>query len=370
MKVLAISYAKQVLRTGSREQMRMLEYTQGIESFVLVVFTRKSDNLPTFFQEGNLTVYGTDARTSLGIVFATLRISLRQHFANKKNWVVSSQDVFVSGLLAYLVSVLKGVHLHIQVHEDLEPLFTHARGFKGAFMKVWASHLLKRAQKIRVVSQRIQDQLIVAGIAKRKIDVLPVFSSLGSFLKVGAERIYGLDENIIFLYVGRFESVKNISLLLNAFKVAHDTNQHLKLRLVGSGSKEVLLKEQIATLQLNEAVEVTPWVDDVAGEMKRADVFVFTSKQEGYALVLVEAMAAGLPVVTTDVGCVREVMMPGIHGEVVDSEVENISKVMLSLSMDEEKRKMYGRASYESAFVFEKANHTYSSQWRDSFEIK
>lgn len=370
MKVLAFSYAKQVLREGSREQVRILDHSKELDDLVMVVFTRRRDKLPTFFKEGNLTVYGTNARTSLGIVFRALRTCLQQSFKKKDDWVVSSQDVFVSGLLAYSVSLIKGIHLHVQIHEDLKSVFVNSRSNKAKLVSTWVIFLLKRAKKIRVVSKRIQHQLVEVGVAKNKVVVLPVFASLDSFLSVGSGRVYKAGDHSVFLYVGRFEPVKNLSLLLNAFKIAYDTNRNIKLRLIGGGSEQTLIEEKINRLQLCDAAEIIPWVDDVAGEMKKADVFVLTSKQEGYALVLLEAMAAGLPVVTTDVGCVGEVVIPGVHGEVVDSEVKKISKAMLSFSIDEEKRKRYGRASYESALVFEKASHTYLSQWRDSFEIK
>jgi glycosyltransferase involved in cell wall biosynthesis len=122
---------------------------------------------------------------------------------------------------------------------------------------------------------------------------------------------------VSFLYVGRLAPEKNLPLIINAFAGLATTYSDAKLTLLGDGPLKHDLQTLISTLQLQGRITIKSWTEDVATEMSRHDVLCHSSHHEGWGMVLVEAAAAGLPVITTDVGCAGECVRSGETGQVM-----------------------------------------------------
>lgn len=116
---------------------------------------------------------------------------------------------------------------------------------------------------------------------------------------------------------GRLASEKGHALLLNSFKSLADFFPSLKLKIAGSGPLKDHLKALSKNLGLENRVEFCGYQKDMVAFLREIDIFVLSSHYEGFGLVLVEAMAAGIPVVATDVGGVGEVVVDGQTGLVV-----------------------------------------------------
>jgi glycosyltransferase involved in cell wall biosynthesis len=116
---------------------------------------------------------------------------------------------------------------------------------------------------------------------------------------------------------GRLASEKGHALLLNSFKSLADYFPSLKLKIAGSGPLKEHLMALSKNLGLEERVEFCGYQKDMVAFLRQVDIFVLSSHYEGFGLVLVEAMAAGIPVVATDVGGVAEVVVDGQTGLVV-----------------------------------------------------
>jgi glycosyltransferase involved in cell wall biosynthesis len=114
----------------------------------------------------------------------------------------------------------------------------------------------------------------------------------------------------VLLFVGRADDPrKNLPLLLTAFTALRETHPGARLRLVGGPP----------AAPPAAGVEVVGRVDDVASELRRAALFVLPSRQEGFGIAAAEALAAGLPVISTPCGGPEDLIRSSGGGEILDS---------------------------------------------------
>jgi len=138
--------------------------------------------------------------------------------------------------------------------------------------------------------------------------------------------------SFIFLTGGRFVSQKNLAMLLNSFYQAQKNAPQARLVLIGTGPDTKKIAEIIKSNQVDSEetlVKILPWTDDVPGFMASVDAYVLSSNYEGWGRVLIEALYANLPIVTTDVGCVGEVILDQEHALVVPINNETALTVAL-----------------------------------------
>ena len=119
------------------------------------------------------------------------------------------------------------------------------------------------------------------------------------------------------LAVGRLIEQKDHATLLRAFALVRSALPDARLAILGSGPLEAETRRLAAELRLEDAVTL-PGRTDIRDWLERADVFVHTSRWEGFGIVLLEAMLAGLPVVATRVSAVPEVVVEGETGLLVE----------------------------------------------------
>jgi glycosyltransferase involved in cell wall biosynthesis len=128
----------------------------------------------------------------------------------------------------------------------------------------------------------------------------------------------GLDGNAFILgTIGRLEEQKGHRFLLDSMNQLRSQGLNVVLLLIGAGREELALKEQAKRLNLDDSVRFLGMRDDLGDLFKAMDLFVMPSLWEGLSLAMLSAMAAGLAVVSTDVGGVREVLGENERGFVV-----------------------------------------------------
>lgn len=117
--------------------------------------------------------------------------------------------------------------------------------------------------------------------------------------------------------VGRLNPVKDQATLLRAFARLHDEFADTALVLVGDGALRPALEAQAAALGIVHAVRFLGDRSDVRELLQGFDIFALSSLSEGYSMALLEASASGLPIVATDVGGNREIVVDGRNGRLV-----------------------------------------------------
>jgi glycosyltransferase involved in cell wall biosynthesis len=103
--------------------------------------------------------------------------------------------------------------------------------------------------------------------------------------------------------------------LLDAFAIVRGQVPDARLVLVGQGELQAQLESRVQELGLTGCVELTGPVEDVWPYLASADVFALASTSEAYGIAIAEAMAAGLPVVASNVGGIPELVVPAVSGE-------------------------------------------------------
>jgi glycosyltransferase involved in cell wall biosynthesis len=149
--------------------------------------------------------------------------------------------------------------------------------------------------------------------------------------------------------VGRLIEQKDHATLLRGFALVRAELPQARLAILGSGPLEAETQRLAAELGLEDAVTL-PGRTDIRDWLARADVFVHTSRWEGFGIVLLEAMLAGLPVVATRVSAVPEVVAEGETGLLVEpGDHDKLAQHLRSLLTDRERAAALGEAGRRRA---------------------
>ena len=152
----------------------------------------------------------------------------------------------------------------------------------------------------------------------------------------------------VVLAVGRLDHIKGFDLLLKSWKKVVKKHPDWKLKIVGSGVEKENLQKLISELSLQKYVELIPQQQDVKSFYLSSSIYVMSSREEGYGMVVVEAMECGLPIVAfANVGAkflVKE-KVNGFLCEVGDT--ESLANNIIHLIESKELREEMGKKSKE-----------------------
>jgi glycosyltransferase involved in cell wall biosynthesis len=126
-----------------------------------------------------------------------------------------------------------------------------------------------------------------------------------------------LDGPVRLVTVGALAPRKGQEYAVEALAMAAQSGVKATLELVGSGPDEAMLRSKVADAGLGKLVTFAGEHEDPRPYLNRADVFLLPSRQEGFAVALLEAMATALPVIATDVGGNAEALVDGKGGRIV-----------------------------------------------------
>ena len=132
--------------------------------------------------------------------------------------------------------------------------------------------------------------------------------------RVAARQALGLGEGFLVTTVGRLAQEKNFPMLLDAFARATAGQPQAQLVFVGDGSEREPLVQQADALGIGGRVQFLGWRKDVGQLLPAFDLFVLSSFSEGLPMAMLEAMSAGVPVVSTAVGDIPDVIADGVTG--------------------------------------------------------
>ncbi|PJC47112.1 MAG: hypothetical protein CO035_07400, partial [Candidatus Omnitrophica bacterium CG_4_9_14_0_2_um_filter_42_8] len=220
----------------------------------------------------------------------------------------------------------------------------HGHVFSGYFGKIktvffiWVERFLGLfTDRIITVSENLKKELVEKyRIAPgKKFSVIELGFELDELFKLPQREN---NEIVNIGIVGRLVPIKNHKMLFLAVR-----NLKAKIIVIGNGEMRAELEDYAGELGIQDRVEFRGWVRDLKAIYEGLDIVALTSLNEGTPVSLIEAMAAGRPVVTASVGGVADIVEDGKSGYLVESgNAEEFGRKLMDLIRDPEKRKNFG----------------------------
>jgi glycosyltransferase involved in cell wall biosynthesis len=164
-----------------------------------------------------------------------------------------------------------------------------------------------------------------------------------------ARKALGLEpDDIVCINVASFSERKNHVMLIDAFNEALAINPGLVLLLVGQGALMRKIRNMVEGYGISGRVRFLGLRDDVMVLNALADLFVLSSHCEGLPISALEAISAGLPVVATNVGGLRDIVREGINGRLIaPGDVSSFADAIVSMAANRELARAMGHAGRE-----------------------
>lgn len=336
MRVLSLSLDGTIIEKNSLLEERMLSLSAATGEVTVLVPANR---------EGKRTL---SSHLSVHAVKGSKKEQFRKLFRiggtllkEKPYDLVTAQDPFFLGLVAFLLARKAKVPFEVQVH-GIER--------QGGARKLILRFVLKRADRVRVVSDRLR-RFVAALVGDAKVYVLPVYSQMSAL--TGREAQSPAPKNdgpFTFLTVGRLVPVKNISMQLCAFATLREELPRSRLIIVGDGPEADTLKSEARRLGIGRAVSFEGRQRDLAPYYTSADAFLLTSDSEGWGVAVIEAALHKLPVIMTDVGLAGDIIKNGESGIVVPTGNESaLLHAMREVAKSGHLRVRLGEQAYRSA---------------------
>lgn len=248
-------------------------------------------------------------------------------------------------------------------------LHAHGGGFSDFLarmprvMQRWIRHALQAADQLLVLSSQWQRFYIdECGVAPEKVTILRNPVRIPASIPARAGR-----ETVRLLYLGRMSESKGTFDVLRALQgLPSELLSRLRLTLAGDGAVAAI---KAAASQFNDAVTVHDWVDEATRNalLAEADMFVLPSYQEGIPMSVLEAMAWGLPVITTPVGGIPDVVSHDQEGLLVQpGDIAGLGAAIAALLTDEPRRLAMGARGRTRAKAFDLRD--YGSRLADIYD--
>lgn len=200
-------------------------------------------------------------------------------------------------LLLQKVKIAITVHIPPTLH-----LHTYEKGVTNRLLSMLMQLFYKKADKIITVSEFIRNDLIANfGIHQERVVTIynPIsFDEIGERICEEVEHPWFKENIPVLISAGRLTKQKGFDYLLKAFAVVKEQT-NARLVILGEGEDEIVLKELSMKLGLDKDVDFLGFQKNPYKYMKRSALYVLSSLYEGHPMVLLEAMACGLPVVST-----------------------------------------------------------------------
>jgi glycosyltransferase involved in cell wall biosynthesis len=253
-----------------------------------------------------------------------------------------------AGFLGRTASLLS-FHRSIRVHTFHGHLLNGYFGsFKRFLVIIAEKSLAFITLQLLAVGDKVRQDLLEAGIgSEEKFGLMPPGLTLGNMSsKTDSKLFFGLNqEQLQCAFIGRISQIKRPDRFLDVVSELKKRNISLDFFIAGDGELLEMCRERI--IAENLPVKVLGWQSNIEKVLSAADIVVLTSDNEGTPLSLIQAGMAKLPVVSTNVGSVPEVVLDNATGLITSLDVQEIADALEKLASYKALRAQLGIAAQE-----------------------
>jgi glycosyltransferase involved in cell wall biosynthesis len=236
--------------------------------------------------------------------------------------------------------------------------------FKTYLVKLIERRLSKISTKIITISDKQKEE--ICGMYKicdsEKATVIPLGFDLSLFkrsetIRFEVQKEFDISQKIpTIAIIGRLAPVKNHDFFLDVMQeVCKNTTHPFQLFIVGDGTEKKSIENKIKSIHLNDfqTIRMLGWIKDIARFNNAIDIICLSSDNEGTPVSLIEAQAGSIPVITTNVGGVEDILENGSTGFIIDKgNCTEYAKKLVLLIENEKKREEMSQNGWN--FVHEK----------------
>lgn len=262
----------------------------------------------------------------------TLSLKIYQEIKRLNLDIIHTQHPFYIGESAFFYAKRFKIPLVFTYHSVYDLLSTSY--LPSIFKKATATRVNRSVKNFVsrcdgvIAPNRVVKEKYLKGI-KVKTAIIPTGIDLSRFQLP----IKPIKNKFTFLTVARLSKEKNIEFLIKAFSLLAKTNKDCRFIIVGDGLEKEKLEKLVKAKKLNLKITFAGAVENknIAGYYQKADVFLYSSLADTQALIIFEAMAAGLPIVTLDSPEMRCVIRPGKNGLLSPPNIQKFANQMEKL---------------------------------------
>jgi len=322
-------------------------HKRGINLFVI---TRKLKGVPSFSSEVESvkiwafrpTIYRIEAKTISNLLTSiSFSLNLLSTLIKKRKEYDLVHFHGASIPLLITIPFLKFLKKKVISKISSAKLGIEAGSFYGryGFLGKIFIHILRNVDAFVAISEEIKDGLLTDGYEQSRIYRIPNFVDISIFYPERKKET--TDKTVIF--AGALDKRKGADILLEAWKDVSKTFSHGYLIILGNGHMKASLKMKAEDLGISNRVTFAGQVNNIPDYFRKADLYVLPSLQEGLPNSLLEAMACGLPVITSRIGGVVDIVEDGKSGILVEpGDISGLASAMVRLLKDAESRQRLG----------------------------
>lgn len=281
----------------------------------------------------NDVYYQTDSRVKVTLAMQQTKSRFTEIFWLRKYLKRQNPDVvipFTEGVYCFTILSLLGTGIPIIASERLDP------AAMSSTRKVLKRLLLPFAEWLVVQTQSIKEYFPKKIQAKTSIIYNPVITEVFREIDNGQLTIENEGKLNRIISVGRLYPQKNQAMMIRAFAKVADEFPDWQLVIYGEGPLRAELEFLVSSLKLQDKVLLPGRTEHVIEELRKSKIFCMSSDYEGMSNSMIEAICVGLPIVTTNVSGVKELVEDGKNGFVVPCGNVDAMRVSFSKLMSDE----------------------------------
>ncbi len=218
---------------------------------------------------------------------------------------------------------------------------------------------INESDAITAVSDNLRKETFNSFSVTKEIDVIYNFVDVARFSKKPIDafrRVIAPNGEKILVHASNFRGVKRVQDVVKVFAEVRK-NLPAKLLMVGDGPERPAMENLVKEFKLTEDVRFLGKQEQIEEILVVSDLFILTSDYESFGLAALEAMAARMPVISTNAGGLPEINLHGITGFLADvGDVETMSRYAIDLLQNEDELATLKQNAYEQACKFDISN--------------